>query len=118
MSTKISKIPREEAVEAIFSKIIQSPVACERLSETFYEHLNDDHLVVDSNSERFAKILFSAYETQDISALLLEVCRSDASKNKGPADGETGGGRILERYLSSSSLFSSCIKVLISLNWR
>ena len=75
MSTKISKIPREEAVEAIFSKIIQSPVACERLSETFYEHLNDDHLVVDSNSERFAKILFSAYETQDISALLLEVCQ-------------------------------------------
>ena len=75
MSTKISKIPREEAVEAIFSKIIQSPVACERLSETFYEHLNDDHLVVDSNSERFAKILFSAYETQDMSALLLEVCQ-------------------------------------------
>lgn len=75
MSAKISKIPREEAVEAIFSKIIQSPVACERLSETFYEHLNDDHLVVDSNSERFAKILFSAYENQDISALLLEVCQ-------------------------------------------
>ena len=49
MSTKISKIPREEAVEAIFSKIIQSPVACERLSENFYEHLNDDQLVVDSN---------------------------------------------------------------------
>ena len=35
MSDIISKIPKEEAVEAIFSKIIKSPVACERLSESF-----------------------------------------------------------------------------------
>lgn len=75
MSDIISKIPKEEAVEAIFSKIIKSPVACERLSEVFYEHLSEDNLVVDSSPERLAKILFLAYEQQDISALLLEICQ-------------------------------------------
>ena len=75
MSDTISKIPKEEAVEAIFSKIIKSPVACERLSEVFYEHLSEDNLVVDSSPERLAKILFLAYEQQDISALLLEICQ-------------------------------------------
>ena len=39
MNQTISKIPREEAVEAIFSKILQSPNACARLSEIFYEQL-------------------------------------------------------------------------------
>ncbi|WP_347995251.1 DUF4866 domain-containing protein [uncultured Eubacterium sp.] len=75
MTDTISKIPREEAVEAIFSKIVKSSAACERLSETFYEHLSEDELIIDSNPERFAKILFSAYESQDISALLLEICQ-------------------------------------------
>lgn len=75
MTDIISKIPREEAVEAIFSKIVKSSAACERLSETFYEHLSEDELIIDSNPERFAKILFSAYESQDISALLLEICQ-------------------------------------------
>ena len=75
MNQTISKIPREEAVEAIFSKILQSPNACARLSEIFYEHLDDDNRIPDSDPEQFAKIFFSAYENQDISALLLEVCR-------------------------------------------
>lgn len=75
MNHTISKIPKEEAVGAIFSKILQSPNACERLRETFYEHLDDDHRIPDSDPEHFAKIFFSAYENQDISALLLEVCQ-------------------------------------------
>ena len=75
MTDIISKIPKEKEVEAIFSKIIQSPRACERLSEVFYEHLSEDNLVIDDNPERFAKILFEAYESQDISALLLEICQ-------------------------------------------
>ena len=75
MATRITRIPREEEVEAIFSKILQSPEACKRLSERFYEHLSEDNFVVDSDPEHFAKILFSAYENQDISALLLEICQ-------------------------------------------
>ena len=75
MNQTISKIPREEAVEAIFSKILQSPNACARLSEIFYEHLDDDNRIPDSDPEQFAKIFFSAYENQDINALLLEVCQ-------------------------------------------
>lgn len=31
-------LPREEAVEAIFSKILASPEASERLSRVFYDH--------------------------------------------------------------------------------
>lgn len=62
MATRITRIPREEEVEAIFSKILQSPEACKRLSERFYEHLSEDNFVVDSDPEHFAKILFSAYE--------------------------------------------------------
>ena len=75
MSTKLTKIPREEEVEAIFSKILQSPAACARLSDTFYEHLSEDNFVIDEEPEHFAKVLFSAYESQDISALLLEICQ-------------------------------------------
>lgn len=74
MST-IPRIPREEAVEEIFSKILRSPGACARLSEVFYDHLDDDDLVPDSDPEHFVRVLFSAYENQDISALLLEICQ-------------------------------------------
>lgn len=31
-------LPREEAVENIFSRILSSDEACERLLETFYDH--------------------------------------------------------------------------------
>lgn len=36
---KIKRIPKEEAVEQIFEKILSSPVACEKLSDTFYDHI-------------------------------------------------------------------------------
>lgn len=72
MST-IKKIPREQAVEAIFNKIISSPKACRRLCDTFYDHLNEENIYIDNNAQHFSKILFSAYENQDISALLLEI---------------------------------------------
>ena len=35
-------LPREKEVEQIFSRILSSPEACERLAETFYSHLCDD----------------------------------------------------------------------------
>ena len=34
-------LPREKEVEQIFSRILSSPEACERLAETFYSHLCD-----------------------------------------------------------------------------
>lgn len=75
MSWTISSIPREEKVEAIFSKLLSSPAACTRLMERFYDHLNEENIVTDSDPEHFTKILFSAYENQDVSALLLELCQ-------------------------------------------
>ncbi len=74
MST-IPSIPREEAVEAIFSKILESPGACARLSEVFYDHLDVDDLIPDEDPGHFARVMFSAYENRDISGLLLEICR-------------------------------------------
>ncbi len=67
-------LPREEAVEAIFSRILSSPAACERLSSVFYDHLEDAHLLTDEDTKHFSEVLFSAYENGDISALLLELC--------------------------------------------
>lgn len=72
---RIKKIPKEEAVEQIFEKILSSPVACEKLSDTFYNHISMDNLTIDENSNRFADILFSSYKTGDISGLLLELCQ-------------------------------------------
>lgn len=66
-------LPREQAVEAIFSKILASPEASERLSEVFYRHLDDDHLRIDEDRDHFLKVLFHAYENGDVSALLLEL---------------------------------------------
>ena len=40
-------LPREKEVEQIFSRILSSPEACERLAETFYSHLCDDSREVD-----------------------------------------------------------------------
>ena len=65
---------REEEAEQVISRILKSPEACERLRNVFYEYLDDDHVNVDLDSKRFAKVFFSAYENRDISALLLEIC--------------------------------------------
>ena len=42
-------LPREEEVEKMFSRILASRDACERLSETFYNHLCDDNRFIDSD---------------------------------------------------------------------
>ena len=34
-------LPREEAVEAVISKVLGSQEACDRLNEVFYEHLEN-----------------------------------------------------------------------------
>lgn len=67
-------LPREEAVEAIFSRIISSPQACERFWSVFFENIDEDHLVTDGDPKHFAEVMFHAYRNGDISALLLELC--------------------------------------------
>ena len=67
-------LPREEAVEAIFSKILASEGACDRLNEVFYEHLEKQQEIEDDGERHFAEVLFQAYKNRDVSALLLELC--------------------------------------------
>ena len=67
-------LPREEAVEAIFSKIVASPASCEQLREVVYEHLEDEQIFEKNQAEHFTEVLFQAYKNGDISALLLELC--------------------------------------------
>lgn len=44
-------LPREEAVEGIFSEILASPTACEQLRDVFYEHLDEEHGIDFDESE-------------------------------------------------------------------
>ena len=67
-------LPREEEVEKMFSRILASRDACERLSETFYNHLCDDNRFIDSDPGHFAEVMLKAYENGDVSAVLLELC--------------------------------------------
>ncbi len=67
-------LPREEEAENIFSRILSSEAACERLSETFYDHLLDDNRYVDPDPRHLAEVLFTAYKNGDVSAVLLELC--------------------------------------------
>lgn len=67
-------LPREEEVENIFSRILSSNEFCERLLETFYDHLCDDNRYMDPNPHHFAEVLLNAYKNGDVSALLLEIC--------------------------------------------
>lgn len=67
-------LPREEEVENIFSRILSSEAACERLSETFYDHLLDDNRNADPDPHHLAEVLFTAYQNGDVSAILLELC--------------------------------------------
>lgn len=75
MSATLKRIPRETEVEEVFGKILQSPEACGRLEEIFYDRFSEENISPDTRSQHFAKALFSAYENQDISALLLEICQ-------------------------------------------
>lgn len=67
-------LPREEEVENIFSRILSSDESCERLIETFYDHLCDDNRYMDPDPHHFAEVLLNAYKNGDVSALLLEIC--------------------------------------------
>ena len=67
-------LPREQAVEEIFSRILASPEASRRLSEVFYRYLDDEHMLVDEDPDHFLEVLFHAYQNGDVSALLLELC--------------------------------------------
>ena len=67
-------LPREQAVEDIFSRILASPEASGRLREVFYQYLDDEHMLVDEDPDHFLQVLFHAYQNGDVSALLLELC--------------------------------------------
>ena len=67
-------LPREKEVEQIFSRILSSEGACQRLSETFYDHLLDDNRNVDPDPHHLAQVLLTAYQNGDVSAVLLELC--------------------------------------------
>ena len=67
-------LPKEEEVEKIFTRILSSESSCERLLDTFYNHLGDNPLYVDPDSKHFAQVLLNAYKNGDVSALLLEIC--------------------------------------------
>lgn len=67
-------LPREEEVENIFSRILASDSACERLYETFYNHISDDNRESDIDVHHFVEVLLNAYKNGDVSALLLELC--------------------------------------------
>ena len=51
-------LPREEAVEAIFSKIVASPASCEQLREVVYEHLEDEQIFEKNQAEHFTEVYF------------------------------------------------------------
>ena len=67
-------LPREEAVEAVISKVLESQEACDRLNEVFYEHLENYQEINDDGDRHFAEVLLQAYKNGDVSALLLELC--------------------------------------------
>lgn len=67
-------LPKEEASEEIFSRILTSEEACRRLRDVFYEHLGDDGLEQDESASHLAEVLFGAYKNGDVSAVLLELC--------------------------------------------
>ena len=67
-------LPREEEVENMFSRILSSDEYCEKLLDTFYNHLNDDERSVDPDPHHFAQVLLTAYKNGDLSAFLLEIC--------------------------------------------
>ncbi len=56
-------LPREEEVENIFSRILSSDRSCERLVETFYNHLCDDERYIDPDPRHFAEVILNAYKT-------------------------------------------------------
>ena len=49
-------LPREQAVEDIFSKILASPEASRRLREVFYQYLDDEHMLVDEDPDHFLQV--------------------------------------------------------------
>ena len=51
-------LPREQAVEDIFSRILASPEASGRLRKVFYQYLDDEHMLVDEDPDHILQVLF------------------------------------------------------------
>ena len=62
---------REENTEALFQKILSDPWSCERLQDTFSDHLSDEDIKDPLSPEKFAEMLLSSYNNRDLSALLM-----------------------------------------------
>ena len=68
-------LPREQAVEDIFSRILASPEASGKLWEVFYQYLDDEHMLVDEDPDHFLAGTLSRFtRTGDVSDSLLELC--------------------------------------------
>lgn len=71
-------LPREEAVEGVISKVLESQEACDRLNEVFYEHLENYQEINDDGDRHFAEVLLQSYKNGDVSHCCLncveEVC--------------------------------------------
>ena len=69
--------PREERSDMLFQKILNDSWACEKLQETFCQHLfcNDDHETPLSPKE-FTQALFNSYSNRDLSAFLMAICQN------------------------------------------
>ena len=69
--------PREERSDILFQKILNDSWACEKLQETFCQHLfcNDDHETPLSPKE-FTQALFNSYSNRDLSAFLMAICQN------------------------------------------
>ena len=50
-------LPRELAVEDIFSRILASPEASGRLRKVFYQYLDDEHMLVKEYLQKVVRIL-------------------------------------------------------------
>lgn len=66
-------LPREEEVENMFSRILSSEESCERLMETFYDHLCDDKekwTLIHSILRKYCSMLIRT----EMSAPFTELC--------------------------------------------
>ena len=68
-------LPREQAVEDIFSRILASPEASGRLRKVFYQYLDDEHMLVDQDPRAayFDQVQNGKYIRMALIMALLEI---------------------------------------------
>ncbi|HBM3455754.1 TPA: DUF4866 family protein [Listeria innocua] len=68
--------PREENTTKLFAQILANPTACRRFKDVFLDNLESyqETRGFEKEDSLFAKIILSAYQQSDVSALLLGIC--------------------------------------------